>query len=115
MDGNTPTAVIARRLRSEAGRPLLTQDALAQAAGLRRNAIGNYLRGHRTPDAVALVAWSSLGIDVLWVLTGRRETRLVPCSAESCRLFTAAQAFCATANSLGVCGTPSKEPSNAPA
>lgn len=67
---------IGDRLKSERKRLGLNQDELAQVAGVQRQAQGNYERGDRVPDAAYLQAIASAGVDVLFVITGRRVPKL---------------------------------------
>lgn len=64
---------IFERLREERVRLNLSQDALAGAGGVQRRAQVNYESGERSPDSRYLSGVADLGIDVLYVLTGRRE------------------------------------------
>jgi transcriptional regulator with XRE-family HTH domain len=60
------------RLREERDRIRLTQTELATLAGVTRSAQGNYESGARVPDAAYLMRAAAAGVDVLYVLTGRR-------------------------------------------
>ncbi|GKT19741.1 helix-turn-helix domain-containing protein [Acidovorax sp. SUPP2522] len=64
---------IGPRLRSERERLGLTQDALADAVQVSKRALINYEKGDRSPDADLLAAAASVGVDVLYVLTGQRS------------------------------------------
>ena len=70
-------SAVAERLKEERVRLGLNQDALAAAAGLKRNAQINYEKGERSPDSDYLVAVAALGVDVGYVLTGQ-QSRPVP-------------------------------------
>ena len=61
------------RLKSERVRLGLTQDALGAAGGVKKNAQFKYEQGSRVPDADYLAAVASIGVDVLYVLTGERS------------------------------------------
>ncbi|KUM45032.1 helix-turn-helix domain-containing protein [Pseudomonas sp. EpS/L25] len=61
------------RLRQERDRLQLTQDELGQLGGVNRNSQGKYEKGERNPDSVYLEAVAAAGVDVLYVLTGKRQ------------------------------------------
>lgn len=63
---------ITQRLREERIRLSLTQQALATAGGVKVNAQNTYERGVRVPNAIYLANIAKIGIDVLYVITGRR-------------------------------------------
>lgn len=81
-------SALASRLKEERVRLGLNQDAMAAAAGLKRNAQIRYEKGDRSPDAVYLEAVAGLGVDIGYVITGhhRRDVpegyRVVPRIAE---------------------------------
>lgn len=55
----------------------LNQQELADAVGISKRSIGNYERGERTPDAEVLVKLGEVGVNVCYLLTGKRiSTRL---------------------------------------
>ena len=60
------------RLREERVRLNLSQEDLAQAGGVNRNTQGSYERGARNPDTAYLLAIATLGVDVGFVLFGKR-------------------------------------------
>lgn len=62
------------RLREERERLGMTQDAFAEACGVRRRAQAHYEAGERTPDATYLEAAGRLGVDVWYVVLGERST-----------------------------------------
>lgn len=65
------------RFREERRRLGLNQQEIADAAGLSKRAMGTYERGVRSPDAELLMRLIDLGMDVYYVLTGKRMgTRL---------------------------------------
>lgn len=75
-------AVLAARLKEECVRLGLTPELLANASGVHRSTAFTYLSGQRAPDAVFLsTASTRAGIDVQYVLTGRRERDAVPLPA----------------------------------
>lgn len=51
----------------------LTQEQFAKLGGVQRRAQAHYEAGKRTPDANYLAAICERGVDVIYVLTGRRE------------------------------------------
>jgi len=64
------------RLKEERVRLGMTQGAFAEIAGVSKRTVANYEAGERSPDADFLTAISSTGVDVLYVLTGQRNSRL---------------------------------------
>lgn len=65
MDG------IGLRLRRERLRLSLSQRELGEAGGIKTNTQGKYENAKGLPKAQYLAAVSALGVDVLYVLTGR--------------------------------------------
>ena len=63
---------IGDRLREERERLGLSQGAFGEIGGVKANAQGNYEKGERSPDAEYLSAVGKAGVDVLYVVTGRR-------------------------------------------
>ncbi len=63
-----------RRLFEERHRLQLSQAELAQAIGVSERSIGNYERGQRSPDAEQLLRLIDQGMDVYYVLTGKRAS-----------------------------------------
>jgi len=68
---------VGERLREERTRLGLKQEAFAQLGGITRNTQGSYEKGERNPDSVYLTAVLKVGVDVLYVLTGRRTQRAI--------------------------------------
>nr|WP_255698560.1 S24 family peptidase [Halomonas desiderata] len=64
---------IGERLKAERERLGLSQTALAQVGGVGKTTQINYEKGARSPDAAYLSALDGAGVDVQFVLTGRRE------------------------------------------
>lgn len=64
---------IGARLSGERHRLGLTQEQFAKIGGVQRRAQAHYEAGKRTPDANYLAAISEGGVDVVYLLTGRRE------------------------------------------
>lgn len=60
------------RLRGERDRLALSQDAFAVACGVTKNTQLNYESDRRLPAADYLVAAVGIGVDVLYVLLGKR-------------------------------------------
>ncbi|WP_069267643.1 helix-turn-helix domain-containing protein [Paraburkholderia nodosa] len=61
------------RLRQERRRLGLNQAELASAGGVQKHAQLNYEKGTRHPDASYLAGIAEAGVDVLYLLTGRRS------------------------------------------
>lgn len=59
-------------MREERERIGLSQGAFGELGGVKANAQGNYEKGERYPDAAYLAAVAERGVDVLYVVTGRR-------------------------------------------
>lgn len=64
---------IGERLKEERSRLGLSQTDLGAAGGVGKTTQINYEKGTGTPDAKYLAAVEELGVDVLYVVTGRRE------------------------------------------
>jgi len=60
------------RLIEERKRVALSQSAFGEAGGVQKRAQINYEKGERHPDAAYLERLAAIGVDVLYVLTGRR-------------------------------------------
>ena len=70
---------IGDRLKEERERLRMTQESFSVAGGAGKRAYIRYEQGERLPDAGFLAALSASGVDVLYVLTGRRSaTALSP-------------------------------------
>ena len=65
---------IGSRLRQERKRMGLSQREIGQLGGVAANAQGKYESGERVPKADYLAALANSGVDVLFVLTGRRAS-----------------------------------------
>lgn len=63
---------IGARLRQERERLGLSQRAFGETGGVEANAQGKYESGERTPKGDYLAAVAELGVDVLYVLLGRK-------------------------------------------
>jgi transcriptional regulator with XRE-family HTH domain len=67
---------IGMRLAEERVAHKLNQDQLASAVGKTRRSVAAWEAGDAMPDADALAGADRVGIDVLYVITGRRGSRL---------------------------------------
>lgn len=67
---------IGERLREQRESLGMNQTDFAGAAGVSRKTLFGYETGERAPDASALAAWEKLGLDVLYVVTGRPASGL---------------------------------------
>ncbi|MGD9887877.1 MAG: helix-turn-helix domain-containing protein [Halothiobacillaceae bacterium] len=65
------------RLREERVRMGLSQAAFAERAGTTGRSQRNYESGERFPDSNYLEALAKIGVDVLYILTGRREPEML--------------------------------------
>lgn len=70
MDKNT----FGERLRQERSRLSLTQEAFAAIGGVKKLAQINYEQGKTFPDAGYLIALSSVGVDIAYVMLGTPTT-----------------------------------------
>ncbi|WP_081741869.1 helix-turn-helix domain-containing protein [Pseudomonas sp. LAIL14HWK12:I9] len=70
---SAPEGSVGDRLREERVRLGLSQEDLAQAGGVNRNTQGSYERGVRNPDSTYLLGVAPLGVDVGFVLFGKRS------------------------------------------
>lgn len=60
------------RLRAERESIGVSQEVFAHTAGVHRKTQGNYEAGERSPDAAYLAAIVGLGVDVTYLVTGKR-------------------------------------------
>ncbi|WP_304351038.1 helix-turn-helix domain-containing protein [Comamonas testosteroni] len=67
---------IGARLREERERLGLNQEGFGQLGGVRKQAQLLYEKDERRPDSDYLAAVAAAGVDVLFVLTGRRQSDL---------------------------------------
>ena len=51
----------------------LTQEGLAEVAGAKRRTLQDWERGLSSPTAVQLCAFSAIGVDVQYIITGQRQ------------------------------------------
>lgn len=63
---------LGQRLKSERERLGMNQTEFAALAGASKHAQINWEKGVAAPNATALAAWASAGLDVLFVVTGQR-------------------------------------------
>ena len=69
---------LGERLREERERLGYAQPAFAAIAGAKKHAQINWEKGAAFPNAAALAAWSEVGLDVLYVVTGQRSQSAPP-------------------------------------
>jgi|SRR5690554_912400 len=62
------------RLKEERERMALSQEAFGAIGGVQKLAQRNYEKGNRNPDASYMAAIAAAGADVLYILTGQRNT-----------------------------------------
>lgn len=110
------------RLREERERLGFSQTAFAAMADASKHAQINWEKGIASPNAVALAAWASEGLDVLYVVTGDRsfvppkkltseeETMLDYFSQASKEARKAALRVLLAAESSGTQGAPNSAP-----
>lgn len=84
---------IHERLRTERDRIGLNQTEFGDIAGVKRNAQMNYENGSRSPDANYLAAIAAEGVDVGYVITGKRSVTQESIDAELKQLSTAWEAI----------------------
>lgn len=74
--------LIGERLREERAKYDLSQSDVAKICGANRATPSTWERGEQTPNAAALAALSDRGLDIQYVITGRRSlTGAVPAPA----------------------------------
>lgn len=66
-----------KRFLEERHRVKLNQQELADAVGISKRSIGNYERGERRPDAEVLVKLGKVGVNVCYLLTGKRISSML--------------------------------------
>ncbi|EKJ6826007.1 helix-turn-helix domain-containing protein [Pseudomonas aeruginosa] len=64
---------IGERLKEERERLGMNQTDFAAQLNVSKNSQYNYEKGERSPDALYLAAADAFGVDVLYVITGRRQ------------------------------------------
>lgn len=74
---------IGLRLRQERNRLKLSQSALGSLGGVETNAQGNYESGARSPKADYLLRIAEAGVDINFVLTGKRSQDADAANAET--------------------------------
>ncbi|MDN4591241.1 transcriptional regulator [Xenophilus aerolatus] len=80
---NSPEAHFGARLREERKRLRMNQTEFAGLAALTNYAQLSYEKGTRSPDAKYLQAIATHGVDVLYLLTGARQTPTSNCSCQA--------------------------------
>lgn len=80
-----PEQAWAKRLVQERDRLGLRPEGMAEIAGVHRTTMFMYLKGARAPDAPVLAKLLAGGVDVLYVLSGRRERQGVEDLGEETR------------------------------
>lgn len=64
--------MLGNRLREERDRVGMTQPVFAEAVGAKKRTLIDWEKGVSSPTATQLEALAAIGVDVLYVLTGRR-------------------------------------------
>lgn len=80
---------LGERLREERERLGLSQVAFGELGGVKKVAQINYEKGNRSPDSEYLAAIAASGVDVLYVITGQRQSvpdRAAPIDSSEDRL-----------------------------
>lgn len=67
-----------QRLRQERHRLKLSQSAMGTLGGVETNAQGNYESGARYPKADYLLRLIDAGVDITFVMTGKRSSNVAP-------------------------------------
>ena len=67
------TVGIGNRIKEERDRLGFSQMAFAGVAEATRNSQLNWEKGTAFPNAAVLAAWSKIGVDVLYIVTGERS------------------------------------------
>ncbi len=70
--GEFSASEVGHRLRDERLRLGYKQEDFAQVGGVNRNTQGSYERGDRSPDTLYLAAVAMIGVDVAYVVTGKK-------------------------------------------
>lgn len=70
------------RLRDERERLGLTQEAFGAVGGVKKQAQLKYEKGERSPDGVYLESIAKIGVDVQYIVTGRRSAAAVDVDPE---------------------------------
>ncbi len=66
-------STVGSRLREERERLKLSQSAFAECGRVGKHSQINYERDRRQPDSKYLVAIEKIGVDIMYVLTGKRQ------------------------------------------
>lgn len=73
MRKNSQISNVGERLLEERKRLGLTQEQLAEASNRHKQTVLNYENGKRSPDAEYLGSLAGIGMDIGYVVTGRRS------------------------------------------
>lgn len=65
--------MLGERLKEERERLGFTIPQFAELAGAKKNTVIDWQNGMSSPPAIKLAALAGIGVDVLYVITGRRE------------------------------------------
>lgn len=75
--------MVGERLKEERERLQMTQPAFAAAAGAAKRTLIEWEKGSTSPNAVQLSALGEIGVDVLYVVTGKTQRQLAAEQAAS--------------------------------
>lgn len=64
---------IGKRLREEREKLEMSQEMMANVAGISRVSQSNYERDERSPDSEYWQALHQIGVDILYVITGEQR------------------------------------------
>ena len=64
---------IGQRLREERVRLGLNQEDFAEKSGIHKNSLRHYEQGERSPTLALVLIFQDVGVDIGYVLTGRRS------------------------------------------
>jgi len=67
---------IGTRLKEEREFLGMSQSEFAEVADAKKHAQINWEKGVTTPNGAALEAWSKIGVDIQYVITGKRAARV---------------------------------------
>ncbi|MGS0943737.1 helix-turn-helix domain-containing protein (plasmid) [Pseudomonas luteola] len=62
---------VGSRLRAERNRLGMNQSQLAEIGGVTKNTQANYEKDDKSPDSAYLLAVAEVGVDIVFVLTGK--------------------------------------------
>jgi transcriptional regulator with XRE-family HTH domain len=78
VNNNEHKSGFGERFTQERVRTGLSQIDIAEKVGVSRNMIGRYERGIAKPGGEVLISLSELGMDIYYILVGRKENESVP-------------------------------------